>query len=97
MATQAQKDILWEWWEAVRRKAAQMHGRSVVMAAWPALGDLLPADGVLIQGNDLKIEESSQTGESDHVLKSTDKDPMQLSGEPLGKHGSWSWDKTWRC
>lgn len=45
------------------------------------LGDLLPTDGVLIQGNDLKIDESSLTGESDHVRKSVDKDPMLLSGE----------------
>uniref|UniRef100_G3SQ13 Calcium-transporting ATPase n=1 Tax=Loxodonta africana TaxID=9785 RepID=G3SQ13_LOXAF len=44
------------------------------------VGDLLPADGVLIQGNDLKIDESSLTGESDHVRKSADKDPMLLSG-----------------
>uniref|UniRef100_A0A3Q1JET9 Calcium-transporting ATPase n=1 Tax=Anabas testudineus TaxID=64144 RepID=A0A3Q1JET9_ANATE len=43
-------------------------------------GDLLPADGVLVQGNDLKIDESSLTGESDHVRKSVDKDPMLLSG-----------------
>uniref|UniRef100_A0A3B3U9B1 Calcium-transporting ATPase n=1 Tax=Poecilia latipinna TaxID=48699 RepID=A0A3B3U9B1_9TELE len=43
-------------------------------------GDLLPADGVLIQGNDLKIDESSLTGESDQVKKSLDKDPMLLSG-----------------
>ncbi|XP_073675728.1 plasma membrane calcium-transporting ATPase 3a isoform X2 [Garra rufa] len=43
-------------------------------------GDLLPADGILIQGNDLKIDESSLTGESDHVRKSSDKDPMLLSG-----------------
>uniref|UniRef100_A0A8C5R7L7 Calcium-transporting ATPase n=1 Tax=Leptobrachium leishanense TaxID=445787 RepID=A0A8C5R7L7_9ANUR len=43
-------------------------------------GDLLPADGVLIQGNDLKIDESSLTGESDHVRKTADKDPMFLSG-----------------
>uniref|UniRef100_A0A8K9V3Z0 Calcium-transporting ATPase n=1 Tax=Oncorhynchus mykiss TaxID=8022 RepID=A0A8K9V3Z0_ONCMY len=43
-------------------------------------GDLLPADGVLIQGNDLKIDESSLTGESDHVKKDADKDPMLLSG-----------------
>ncbi|XP_075996867.1 plasma membrane calcium-transporting ATPase 1-like [Genypterus blacodes] len=43
-------------------------------------GDLLPADGVLIQGNDLKIDESSLTGESDHVKKTVDKDPMLLSG-----------------
>lgn len=57
---------------------------SVVLATWPALGDLLPADGVLIQGNDLKIDESSLTGESDHVRKSADKDPMLLSGEPNG-------------
>ncbi|XP_024610191.1 plasma membrane calcium-transporting ATPase 1 [Neophocaena asiaeorientalis asiaeorientalis] len=43
-------------------------------------GDLLPADGILIQGNDLKIDESSLTGESDHVRKSLDKDPLLLSG-----------------
>uniref|UniRef100_A0A8D2B3H7 Calcium-transporting ATPase n=1 Tax=Sciurus vulgaris TaxID=55149 RepID=A0A8D2B3H7_SCIVU len=43
-------------------------------------GDLLPADGILIQGNDLKIDESSLTGESDHVKKLLDKDPMLLSG-----------------
>ncbi|XP_069897874.1 plasma membrane calcium-transporting ATPase 4 isoform X3 [Dipodomys merriami] len=43
-------------------------------------GDLLPADGVLIQGNDLKIDESSLTGESDHVKKTVEKDPMLLSG-----------------
>ncbi|XP_058497890.1 plasma membrane calcium-transporting ATPase 3b isoform X1 [Solea solea] len=43
-------------------------------------GDLLPTDGILIQGNDLKIDESSLTGESDHVGKSADKDPMLLSG-----------------
>ena len=32
-------------------------------------GDLLPADGVLIQGSDLKVDESSLTGESDQVKK----------------------------
>ncbi|XP_065499011.1 plasma membrane calcium-transporting ATPase 2 isoform X9 [Caloenas nicobarica] len=44
-------------------------------------GDLLPADGIFIQGNDLKIDESSLTGESDQVRKSVDKDPMLLSGK----------------
>ncbi|KAA0707741.1 Plasma membrane calcium-transporting ATPase 4 [Triplophysa tibetana] len=43
-------------------------------------GDLLPADGVFIQGNDLKIDESSLTGECDQVRKSVEKDPMLLSG-----------------
>ena len=32
-------------------------------------GDLLPADGIIIQSNDLKVDESSLTGESDHVKK----------------------------
>ncbi|XP_021343203.1 plasma membrane calcium-transporting ATPase 2-like [Mizuhopecten yessoensis] len=43
-------------------------------------GDLLPADGIIIQSNDLKIDESSLTGESDHVKKGEIRDPMLLSG-----------------
>ncbi|XP_015785620.1 plasma membrane calcium-transporting ATPase 3 [Tetranychus urticae] len=43
-------------------------------------GDLLPADGVLIASNDLKIDESSLTGESDHVRKAPEVDPLLLSG-----------------
>lgn len=43
-------------------------------------GDLLPADGVLLQANDLKIDESSLTGESDHIKKSVESDPVLLSG-----------------
>ncbi|XP_076260861.1 plasma membrane calcium-transporting ATPase 3 isoform X2 [Rhynchophorus ferrugineus] len=43
-------------------------------------GDLLPADGILIQSNDLKVDESSLTGESDHVKKGENFDPMVLSG-----------------
>jgi len=43
-------------------------------------GDLLPADGVIIQSNDLKVDESSLTGESDHVKKGEVVDPMLLSG-----------------
>ena len=44
-------------------------------------GDLLPADGILIQSNDLKVDESSLTGESDHVKKGEVIDPMLLSGQ----------------
>ncbi|XP_066944457.1 plasma membrane calcium-transporting ATPase 3-like [Macrobrachium rosenbergii] len=43
-------------------------------------GDMLPADGVLILGSDLKVDESSLTGESDHVNKLSDVDPMLFSG-----------------
>lgn len=43
-------------------------------------GDLLPADGVLIQSNDLRIDESSLTGESKEIKKSVVSDPMLFSG-----------------
>ena len=43
-------------------------------------GDLLPADGIIIQSNDLKLDESSLTGESDAIKKGEDRDPMLLSG-----------------
>ncbi|TMS39882.1 hypothetical protein L596_006341 [Steinernema carpocapsae] len=43
-------------------------------------GDLLPTDGILIQSNDLKIDESSLTGESDLIKKSAESDPVLLSG-----------------
>ncbi|XP_032238959.1 plasma membrane calcium-transporting ATPase 4 isoform X2 [Nematostella vectensis] len=42
-------------------------------------GDLLPADGVVVQSNDLKVDESSLTGESDMVKKG-EKDPLFLAG-----------------
>ncbi|CAL8364533.1 unnamed protein product [Lota lota] len=43
-------------------------------------GDLFPADGILVQGNDLMVDESSLTGESEHVKKTLNKDPLLLSG-----------------
>jgi Ca2+ transporting ATPase len=46
-------------------------------------GDLLPADGVVIQSNDLKVDESSLTGESDHVKKGETTNPILLSGKTV--------------
>ncbi|XP_062456966.1 plasma membrane calcium-transporting ATPase 3-like [Rhea pennata] len=75
--------------EQEQRFAVVRHGRQLQVpvaelvvgdVAQVKYGDLLPADGILIQGNDLKIDESALTGESDHVRKSVDKDPMLLSG-----------------
>lgn len=43
-------------------------------------GDLIPADGVLLTSNDLKIDEASLTGETDLVKKGVDVDPNLLSG-----------------
>ncbi|XP_068703541.1 plasma membrane calcium-transporting ATPase 3-like isoform X3 [Montipora capricornis] len=42
-------------------------------------GDLLPADGVVVQSNDLKVDESSLTGESD-LVKKGEKDVLLLAG-----------------
>lgn len=42
---------------------------------------MIPADGVLIQSNELKVDESSFTGESDLVHKSTDKDVLVFYSE----------------
>ncbi|CAF1094635.1 unnamed protein product [Adineta ricciae] len=43
-------------------------------------GDLLPADGLIVQSSDLKIDESSITGETDLIKKSTKEDVGLLSG-----------------
>nr|ACD88945.1 plasma membrane calcium ATPase [Adineta vaga] len=43
-------------------------------------GDLLPADGLIVQSSDLKIDESSITGETDLVKKSLKEDVGLLSG-----------------
>ncbi|XP_054264207.1 plasma membrane calcium-transporting ATPase 3 [Macrosteles quadrilineatus] len=43
-------------------------------------GDVVPADGVVVQSNDLKLDESSLTGESDYVKKGVKVDPLLLSG-----------------
>lgn len=43
-------------------------------------GDLLPADGVVIHSDDLKIDESSLTGESD-LIKKNENDVSLLAGK----------------
>lgn len=52
-----------------------------------AVGDQIPADGVLINANDVKVDESGMTGESDEIKKNLDKDPFMI-GSCLVRHGS---------
>lgn len=52
-----------------------------------AVGDQIPGDGVLITANDVKVDESGMTGESDEIKKSLDKDPFMI-GSCLIRHGS---------
>ena len=43
-------------------------------------GHLIPADGVIVESNDLKIDESSLTGETDLIKKSAAEKSMLFSG-----------------
>lgn len=43
-------------------------------------GDLIPADGIIVQSNDLKIDESSLTGETDLIKKDDLNSIIILSG-----------------
>mmetsp|Transcript_16664 Transcript_16664/g.65081 ORF Transcript_16664/g.65081 Transcript_16664/m.65081 type:complete len:961 (-) Transcript_16664:40-2922(-) len=51
-----------------------------------AVGDILPADGILIQGHDLRTDESSLTGETDFIKKNAAA-PFLLSGTQLMQGG----------
>ncbi|GLT99517.1 hypothetical protein SLE2022_169540 [Rubroshorea leprosula] len=44
------------------------------------IGDQVPADGLFLDGNSLQIDESSMTGESDHVEVNSKKNPFLISG-----------------
>jgi Ca2+ transporting ATPase len=43
-------------------------------------GHLIPADGIVIESNDLKVDESSLTGETDLIKKDAVERPMLFSG-----------------
>ena len=43
-------------------------------------GDVLPVDGILVECQDVKVDESSLTGEPVLINKSLDKKPFMLSG-----------------
>ncbi|PIM97793.1 Calcium transporting ATPase [Handroanthus impetiginosus] len=47
------------------------------------IGDQVPADGVLVEGHSLHVDESSMTGESDHVVVNMIHNPFLLSGSKV--------------
>ena len=65
----------------------QIHKHEVVVGdlVFVSIGDVLPADGVLIQGHEVESDESAMTGESIAIHKSLDKDPFMLSGTHIIK------------
>ncbi|ORX92128.1 PMCA-type calcium-translocating P-type ATPase [Basidiobolus meristosporus CBS 931.73] len=46
-------------------------------------GDIVPVDGIYIDGHNLVCDESSATGESDPLKKNSEKDPFVLSGSKV--------------
>ncbi|TNJ28912.1 Plasma membrane calcium-transporting ATPase 2 [Giardia muris] len=51
------------------------------------LGDQIPADGLLLQANDMKCDESGMTGETDEIKKDPEDHPF-VTGSCLVTHGS---------
>ncbi|XP_061993006.1 putative calcium-transporting ATPase 13, plasma membrane-type [Rosa rugosa] len=47
------------------------------------IGDQVPADGLLLEGHSLSVDESSMTGESDHVEISVAENPFLFSGTKI--------------
>merc|ERR1739842_33444 len=80
-------------------EAIQVNNAELVVGdiAQVKYGDLLPADGIILQSNDLKIDESSLTGESDQVKKALDSDPTLFwdtcHGRKWKNFGLCSWDQ----
>ncbi|PIN08810.1 Calcium transporting ATPase [Handroanthus impetiginosus] len=47
------------------------------------IGNQVPADGVFVEGHSLHVDESSMTGESDHVVVNLTHNPFLLSGSKV--------------
>lgn len=47
------------------------------------IGDQIPADGIFIDGHSFQVDESSMTGESDHVEVDSSQNPFLISGSKI--------------
>ncbi|XP_073119556.1 calcium-transporting ATPase 12, plasma membrane-type-like [Henckelia pumila] len=63
-----------------RRKHASIFDIVVGDVICLKIGDQVPADGLLVEGHCLQVDESSMTGESDHVEIDNDLNPFLVSG-----------------
>ena len=66
-----------------RRQSVSIFDVVVGDIAYLKIGDQVPADGVFLEGYSLKVDESSMTGESDHVHVNADTNPFLLSGTKI--------------
>ncbi|KAK7398878.1 hypothetical protein VNO78_10052 [Psophocarpus tetragonolobus] len=63
-----------------RRQSVSIFDVVVGDIVYLKIGDQVPADGVFLEGHSLKVDESSMTGESDHVHVNAETNPFLLSG-----------------
>ncbi|KAK9705442.1 hypothetical protein RND81_07G057400 [Saponaria officinalis] len=63
-----------------RRQCVSISGIVVGDLVWLKIGDQVPADGLFVDGHCLEIDESSMTGESDHVSIDRVQNPFLISG-----------------
>ena len=63
-------------------KVIRIHIQDLVVGdiCYIKYGDLLPADGIVVESSDLRVDESSLTGETDLVNKNENNDISLLSG-----------------
>ncbi|RVW54700.1 Calcium-transporting ATPase 12, plasma membrane-type [Vitis vinifera] len=47
------------------------------------IGDQIPADGLFLEGHSMEVDESSMTGESDHVEVDRERNPFLFSGSKV--------------
>ncbi|KAJ8314154.1 hypothetical protein KUTeg_008715 [Tegillarca granosa] len=53
------------------------------LCTFPDKDDIVPADGIIIQCKDMKVDESELTGEVENVLKGEDNCPLLFSGSKI--------------
>nr|GMD65532.1 putative calcium-transporting ATPase 13, plasma membrane-type [Ipomoea batatas] len=63
-----------------RRKYISIFEVVVGDLIWLKTGDQIPADGLLVEGHSLQVDESSMTGESDYVEVNNNQNPFLISG-----------------
>ncbi|KAK6913987.1 Cation-transporting P-type ATPase, N-terminal [Dillenia turbinata] len=63
-----------------RRQQISIFGVVVGDVVYLKIGDHVPADGLFLNGHSLQVDESSMTGESDHVEINHSKNPFLVSG-----------------
>lgn len=66
-----------------RRQKVSIFDLVVGDVVFLGIGDQIPADGLFLDGHSLQVDESSMTGESDHVEVNSEQNPFLFSGSKV--------------